>query len=697
MRLIHTRTKKLKWYEEEDRPPYAILSHRWGDTSEEVTLQEFEATLSPNPLTPIDPILLKSGYKKIQEFCKEADRMKYDWAWIDTCCIDKTSSSELSEAINCMYRWYEQSALCIAYLESVEASSINLTYPTSEFRESKWFTRGWTLQELIAPRKLLFYNKSWTFIDDRSNLAHSIEQICGVPHKLLSLVKKPSEYSIAQRMSWAAKRVTARREDRAYCLLGLFEINMPLIYGEGDAAFQRLQKKIIKKSNDQTIFAWGFCLPDEMVLSPRFPQLMSILADSPAQFEGCGDIVPYHSNSLSIEDGSYQLAKDGIHMAINCREDLISSDESRFIALLFCTREKQKSRIGIRLQTYTVDEKPVPYSTWFSSFLFHPPDESRKSHTIMGRIAGCRPLEDTMPRTLTSYCLPEAFLAINPPYSLDQTPGTERVRAVTISPYGTVIIPDLEGLTFRPLPSESRAQIISHKGYFAINKRSESHQAQSPFEAFFACSLVDHGTAHADSTALYMMIDDQRMGRLPRFSLVTGDRAWRYRARCRFAKGELETGNLSAERLRSLSWTPTVTYHNTTMSTRETHRQHQSDVSFFSFALNGGTLEPPHAIVELFRTKVPKAPIHRYFQETFDVYLLMASVVAAGVFPFFAAVNSHWDKRIAPIIFIYLTIVIYPVVWSYYSRFVPRFRQLKWVVLLFPLGPVLGAGLILGF
>ncbi|KAI0536995.1 hypothetical protein GGR58DRAFT_514168 [Xylaria digitata] len=198
-------TKELKWYEEEDRPPYAILSHKWGDTSQEVTIRELESTLSPNPLTPIEAILSKPGYKKIQD-------------------------SELSEAINCMYRWYEQSALCIAYLETVETPSINPTSPNSEFRESEWFTRGWTLQELIAPRKLLFYNKSWTFIEDRSNLAHSIEEICGVPHELFCSGKKPSEYSIAQRMSWAAKRVTKRPEDRAYCLLGLFEINMSLIY-----------------------------------------------------------------------------------------------------------------------------------------------------------------------------------------------------------------------------------------------------------------------------------------------------------------------------------------------------------------------------------------------------------------------------------------------------------------------------------
>ncbi|KAI3332869.1 HET-domain-containing protein [Ustulina deusta] len=309
MRLIHTRTRELQWFDEHDCPRYAILSHTWGVSSDEVTLQEFEATFSPNPRTPIDPILSKPGYCKIQEFCDEANRMEFDWVWVDTCCIDKTSSSELSEAINCMYRWYEKSALCLVWLRDVNASDISLTAPESEFRRSKWFTCGWTLQELIAPPKLLFYNKSWTCIGDRSTLAPFIKEICGVPPELFSS-RKPSDYSIAQRMSWAAKRVTTRREDIAYCLLGLFEVNMPLIYGEADAAFQRLQKKIIKKSNDQTIFAWGFCLPDEMVLSSGSLQLMSILADSPARFEGSGDIVPSPNNSLSFADYSYQLTKE---------------------------------------------------------------------------------------------------------------------------------------------------------------------------------------------------------------------------------------------------------------------------------------------------------------------------------------------------------------------------------------------------
>ncbi|KAJ8131298.1 hypothetical protein O1611_g2325 [Lasiodiplodia mahajangana] len=520
-------TRELKWHEEKDRPPYAILSHRWGDTSEEVTFQEFKSTLDPNPLTPMDSILSKSGYKKILEFCKAADSLKYDWVWVDTCCIDKASSSQLSEAINSMYRWYQQSAVCIAYLETVETLDANTIDRNSEFRQSQWFTRGWTLQELIAPRNLLFYNKSWARIGDRSRLAHAIEDVCGVPHELFSSTKKPYEYSIAQRMSWAAKRVTTRREDRAYCLLGLFEINMPLIYGEADAAFQRLQKKIMKKSNDQTIFAWGFCLPDELVLSQKSPRLTSILADSPGQFEECGDIVPRHRHSRLV-DHSYRLAKEGIHMVIGCEEDLESSDKSRFVAFLpLCTSETQKTGICIRLQAYNVLREPVPYSTLASRSVFPLPNGSPLTRVMVGRIAGCRPLTGLKLRRYWSYNLPEAFFAIDPPYSLDQTRKAEEMHTVTISPYGTVIIPDSNGLTFTPLSDESwGAQIIYRNGYFAINKFSDSHQVNSPFQAFFSCSLAGHGKALSDSSTLYMMIDNRPLVRVPKFDPLSLDTTW---------------------------------------------------------------------------------------------------------------------------------------------------------------------------
>ncbi|KAI8631719.1 heterokaryon incompatibility protein-domain-containing protein [Xylariaceae sp. FL1651] len=208
MRLIHTRTKELQWFWDNERPRYAILSHTWGPTSEEVTLQEFQAIQRPQNYSSIDSILLKSGYQKIQEFCNTADGLGFNWGWVDTCCIDKTSSAELSEAINSMYIWYRQSALCLVYMGDVSALDTDIKAPDSPFRRSKWFSRGWTWQELIAPPIVLFFSNSWTCLGDRLALALLIEELCGVPSALSLKRLEPSHDSIAQRMSWAAKWVT---------------------------------------------------------------------------------------------------------------------------------------------------------------------------------------------------------------------------------------------------------------------------------------------------------------------------------------------------------------------------------------------------------------------------------------------------------------------------------------------------------
>jgi len=170
------------------------------------------------------------------------------------CCIDKTSSAELSEAINSMYEWYEKSDICYAYLEDVPASS---PQPDVDlFMGARWFTRGWTLQELIAPRAMEFYAQDWTEIGTKASLHSLLHKRTGINEALLLYKQTPSEYPIAQRMSWASERQTTRSEDRAYCLLGLFGVNMPLLYGEGSRAFLRLQEEILRRYEDYSIFLW---------------------------------------------------------------------------------------------------------------------------------------------------------------------------------------------------------------------------------------------------------------------------------------------------------------------------------------------------------------------------------------------------------------------------------------------------------
>ncbi|KIM66753.1 hypothetical protein SCLCIDRAFT_62188, partial [Scleroderma citrinum Foug A] len=225
----------------------------------------------------------RGGYRKILDSCEQARKDGYRWLWVDTCCIDKRSSAELSEAINSMYRWYENAKVCYAYLHDVPGPS----FPTASDDERypdfsgwpEWFSRGWTLQELIAPSNVQFFNINWQSIGDKRMLALTLRNITGIPEDILTHGLHGNRLCVAQIMSWAARRKTTRVEDRAYSLMGLLEVNMPMLYGEGKKAFHRLQLEIIRASNDQSIFAWD-CSADDR-------QPGSVLADDPSCFQSC--------------------------------------------------------------------------------------------------------------------------------------------------------------------------------------------------------------------------------------------------------------------------------------------------------------------------------------------------------------------------------------------------------------------------
>ena len=239
MRLIHTSTRKLHEFYD-DIPEYAILSHTWD--GREMTLQDFNR---------VDAESLP-GFEKVDKCCKLAASRDSEYVWIDTCCIDKNSSAELQEAINSMYRWYKNSAVCFAYLSDV-SSNADMTQSTA-FKESLWFKRGWTLQELIAPRVVEFYGKNdagvWGEIGTKSSLRSAITEVTGIPVDVLRTGIFQG-ISVATRMSWASRRKTKRVEDEAYSLMGIFDVHMPMVYGEGKRAFERLQAEIMKVSNDQ--------------------------------------------------------------------------------------------------------------------------------------------------------------------------------------------------------------------------------------------------------------------------------------------------------------------------------------------------------------------------------------------------------------------------------------------------------------
>ena len=190
-----------------------------------------------------------------------ARRDGYRYIWIDSSCIDKASSSELSEAINSMYNWYRGAQVCYAFLSDVSTSD-DIGAGGSEFRRSRWFTRGWTLQELIAPRVVVFLSRDWKGLGTKDALADLISCITHINRGILTHETSLSDESVAERMRWAASRQTTRVEDGAYSLLGIFEITMPTLYGEGRYAFRRLQEEILRRIPDQSLFAWGsICLP----------------------------------------------------------------------------------------------------------------------------------------------------------------------------------------------------------------------------------------------------------------------------------------------------------------------------------------------------------------------------------------------------------------------------------------------------
>jgi hypothetical protein len=186
-----------------------------------------------------------AGFSKIQGSCHIAREHQYEWIWIDTCCIDKSSSAELTEAINSMYSYYRKASWCIAFLEDVPPKS-QIDKPgkhdiMNAFRNSYWFTRGWMLQELIAPIRLSFYAQDWTILGTEFEFLDDLAAITSINGSILLDSGKIQEECIARKMSWASKRNTTREEDEAYCLMGIFDVNIPLLYGEGGVkAFVRL-------------------------------------------------------------------------------------------------------------------------------------------------------------------------------------------------------------------------------------------------------------------------------------------------------------------------------------------------------------------------------------------------------------------------------------------------------------------------
>ena len=325
MWLINTTTLDLKLCSNsEPTPPYGILSHRWNSENEnEVSFQDMVPNIYSTETAK------KPGFAKIDKVCELARNAepKLDYVWVDTCCINKTSSAELSEAINSMFKWYQKAVVCYVFLADLAPESVSL-------KDCEWFRRGWTLQELIAPREVHFYDKYWSVYGTKSSLQWQVAQITGIDQKILTGVTDLAEIPVAVRMSWAANRITSREEDMAYCLLGIFNVNMPMIYGEGSKAFTRLQEEIIKDNPDMSIFAWTASDNDEA-------EYVGLLAQSTKQF--------YSKDSLRLEHTSvfdtyeFSITNKGIRFNIALHLD---EKSGYHILPLNHTHGKDRSALG---------------------------------------------------------------------------------------------------------------------------------------------------------------------------------------------------------------------------------------------------------------------------------------------------------------------------------------------------------------
>lgn len=300
-----------------------------------------------------EPPAQAGGVRKLLEFCRvAATDYECSYAWSDTCCIDKQSSAELEEAIRSMYRWYRDSEICVIYLG---ASSL-----LDDLRGDPWFKRGWTLQELLAPTRIKLYGKDWTLINssrathnDKEDefIRRTIEEATGIPGDDIRLFH-PSCDRVPEKMTWMAPRKTTRVEDIAYSLIGIFDITMPISYGEGAWAFHRLMEVIAQRGFDPGFFAWcgahspySFALPASPSCYQLDPPRASLL-----QLRGFEA-----SSEVRSGDPSYKMTKTGLKVKVL----VVYVDESNPFTPIDTYVLPAKLQLAIPLTTPSMDLTPA--------------------------------------------------------------------------------------------------------------------------------------------------------------------------------------------------------------------------------------------------------------------------------------------------------------------------------------------------
>ena len=309
MRLLNVRTYELA--ENLQGTQYAILSHRWYD--QEITFR----TLDPAKLKDLN--IQTPQLEKIRGACARARADRLDWIWMDSCCIDRDSSEQLRRTINSMFQFYQHAAVCYTHLSDVatsESGAGSFQWQETEqqpgLRHSEWFSRGWTLQELLAPRKMIFFDRCWRLIGTKTELASEISRITGIETGYLTGAKDFRSASIATRLSWQAGRKTTEIEDIAYSLLGILDVQLVPMYSEGRQASQRLQVEIIRTNNDESIFAWTSPTAEMPSHSRSWASdQWGLLAPSPDYFAYSRDIT-IDRPSIQRPPGEIQTIPEGV-------------------------------------------------------------------------------------------------------------------------------------------------------------------------------------------------------------------------------------------------------------------------------------------------------------------------------------------------------------------------------------------------
>lgn len=477
MRLLNVDTQRLETTTK--RPQllsYTILSHTWGEG--EISFQDLTSTT--------ENYKAMAGYAKLLGCCEKSSHEGFQYTWIDTCCIDKSSSAELSEAINSMFDWYSKAQVCYAFLSDVDGLGIDEpSQPSSTFRKSRWFQRGWTLQELLAPQEVVFFNKDWIEIGTKKSLGPVVGEITGIAKAALEKPLCGSEtcphvctrQSLAQKMSWAALRITTREEDRAYCLMGLFGVNMPLLYGEGgEKAFLRLLQEIMRQSSDDSVFAWSLFGCQKwagVFFAEEYMQKQGFIAWRPELFySGLGVYTAWAANVFATLSGSEWTPATLSHGSTTYEET------KQYLSLTapILTLEDLRGTSEVRVFTFLQNKAEFERSSWRYGQLANTSVEAMLSESRVIAVLSC--------------CFHFGRVGIvlqrsqDGTYSRFHNPSIVGVQFSELPERRTINIRHREGLgvecnltttlSIKSLVTELEVVLVEGNGYFTVDKISES-------------------------------------------------------------------------------------------------------------------------------------------------------------------------------------------------------------------------------